>query len=153
MKTSQLAKLFEDIQQKVYPHYGAAYGINSSAGDRDSAKIHSYMLLVLEIYIAEYKEKLNLSMMPFIKISGDSALKHSILTKYRYSIEQTSSLSLQQMVFLLLEDLSPDRFCGKARDYLDTIELKPEHSNNDWNLKVNWNLGDGADYLSEPDTE
>ncbi|EPJ3804181.1 hypothetical protein AB7Y15_12850 [Morganella morganii] len=153
MKTSQLSTLFQDIQSKVYSHYGAAYGINSSAGDKDSAKLHSYMLLLLEIYIADYKEKLNLSMMPFITLGGDTALRHSILTKYRYTPEKVNSLTLHEMVFLLLEDLRPDNFCNKARDYLNVIELNPEHANIDWNLKVSWNLGDGADYLSGPDTE
>ncbi|MBS9571653.1 ECs1072 family phage-associated protein [Morganella morganii] len=154
MKTGQLATLFEQIQRIVYPFYNAIYNDNySRSGDKDSAKLHSYMLLVLEIYIADYKEKLNLSKTPFIKLTGDSVLRHAILTEYRYPIEQANSLSLQQMVFLLLKHLSPDSFCEGVRDYLNVIKLNSDHSKIDWNLKVSWNLGDGADYLSGPDTE
>lgn len=154
MRISKIARLFEKIQMKTFPAYKAIYGNdNSKAGDKDSAKIHAYMLLVLEIYIATYKEKIDLNKLPFVKLTGDSALRHSILTEYKYSIDQINSLSLSQMVFLLLKYLSPDNFCETVRDYLNIIKLNPNHSNIDWSLKVNWNLGDGADYLLDFDSE
>ncbi|HCM63750.1 MAG TPA: hypothetical protein DIT05_14595 [Morganella sp. (in: Bacteria)] len=151
MNDESFAELYQNIQRAVFPAYKAIYGqTNTAVGDRNSAKMHSYMLLILEIYIAEYREK---HKKPFMKLAGDSAMRHAILSKYHYSFDVLNTLTLQQMVFALLEDLHLDNFWIISKRYLTELKLHPDLSSIDWSLKINWNLGDGADYLLKADTE
>ncbi|WP_368937566.1 ECs1072 family phage-associated protein [Proteus terrae] len=151
MNEQAFSELYQKIQRAVFPAYNVIYGqANIDSSNYHNAKMHSYMLLVLEIYIAEYREKHG---KPYIKLVGDSALRHAILSKHHYSFDILNALTLQQMVFALLEDLNLDNFWMISKTYLTQLKLYPTLSNIDWSLKVNWNLGDGADYLLKADIE
>ncbi|HGJ5869252.1 hypothetical protein [Arsenophonus nasoniae] len=144
---SVYAKLFTDIQKAVFPAYNSEFAENSlvkKEGNHDSAKIHSYLFLLLEIIIYEYRKK---HATIFEPLKGDKALKHLFFTRYPSLLQVLNSLPLESLVFALLKDLSPENLPQQARNYVNEIKLNKDSSGIDWSLKVNWNLGSGEQTL------
>ncbi|WP_425323353.1 ECs1072 family phage-associated protein [Arsenophonus nasoniae] len=140
---SEYAKLFQIIQDSVLPAYQEKFANISSTSIhdvRDSAKIHAYLLLLLEITVYEYRKK---HATPFEPLQGEKALKHLLFTCYRVPLSEVESVSLEWLVFALLKDLTPENLSESARNYVNGITLNKAATGIDWRLKINWTLGFG----------
>ncbi|QNP21105.1 ECs1072 family phage-associated protein [Providencia rettgeri] len=140
-----LPDLYQHILKKLSPFYNVTYAVKaSSSGDKDSLRLHAYMLSLVELFIFQYRKN---NSQPFEPLRGDSAIRHILLTKYHLSFEEIDSLSFQQVIFILVKDLSPENFSVEIQDYLKTKATFSSYACIDWSLSINWTLGDGADFL------
>lgn len=147
----KLSELYQKILQKMSPYYNVSYAVaTSSSGDKDSLKLHAYMLSLVELFIFQYRKN---NSQPFEPLRGDSAIRHILLTKYHLSFEEIDNLSFQQVIFILVKDLSPENFPVEIQDYLKTKVTFSNYARIDWSLSINWTLGDGADFLLGHDVD
>ncbi|HFT2389092.1 TPA: hypothetical protein ACHV8K_003646 [Providencia stuartii] len=147
------SELFQKICREVYPAYKTIYSnhpIQTHGGDPDSAKIHSHLLLLIEIIIYEYRKKHATTFEP---LKGDKALKHILFTKYNVSIPDLDLMTLEQIVFALLKELSPENLPLSAQNYVNGIKLNQKAAGIDWSLDVNWILGSGESTLGQLDVK
>ncbi|MDE1475507.1 ECs1072 family phage-associated protein [Xenorhabdus bovienii] len=147
---SVYANLFTEIQKAVFPAYGAHYTSQNiiSRGDPDSAKIHSYLILLLEIVSYEYRKQ---HATIFEPLRGDKALKHLLFARYQISLRDLEANPLEWTVFALLKDLAPENLSQKAQNYVNGLTLNKDASGIDWSLKINWTLGSGEQTLKAVD--
>ncbi|WP_422824121.1 ECs1072 family phage-associated protein [Xenorhabdus entomophaga] len=149
---SVYSNLFIEIQKAIFPAYGAFYTSQNmiSKDDPDSAKIHSYLILLLEIVSYEYRKQ---HATIFEPLRGDKALKHLLFTRYQVSLRELEANPLEWIVFALLKDLAPENLPQKAQNYVNGLKLNKDASGIDWNLKVNWILGSGERTLKKADEQ
>lgn len=148
---SVYSDLFVDIQKTIYADYGSKYRDDpdrTTTHQDDKAKVHSYLYLILEIVIHEHRKKYATI---YEQLVGIKALKHKLFTKNKIAIDRLDALSLEEIVFALLEDLNPENLPVAARNYLNKIRLPQYFESIDWNRKINWTLGSGKDYLKNAD--
>lgn len=130
---------FEKIQNKVSKYHDVAVFGEIKRPAYDQMKNRSALLFSLEVVISVHRAKYGTYFSP---LRGKDALTHLLLQKYNWPLSEIRSLSLNDIVLLLQEDMRPDNLPQAAIDILrsyGTLTAKdvfPELKDDEWDPEL-----------------
>lgn len=126
---------FEKIQNKVSEYHGVpVFGVIKRP-DHDQMKNRSALLFSLEVVLDVHRTKFGTIFSP---LKGRDALNHLLVQKFKWPLNEIRSLSLQDIVILLQEEMNPDNLPEYAKSILHSYgtlnakETFPEIKEEEW---------------------
>ena len=146
---SSYSNLWQAIWPGVCDFYDAAqYDFENNPGTVKAlqARVHSYQLLLIELLIHEQRKKFAT---PFEPLDGQKALHYIVFNKTHWELPKIRSLSLQDILFVLLDDIRPDHLPDEAQKYLETLRIPSNPPAVDLMQYSGWQIGEGQRYLKD----
>ncbi|WP_370548617.1 hypothetical protein [Edwardsiella tarda] len=105
---------------------------------------HLYKLMLIEIYLHEHRIKFKDSV---FNLDGRAALHHLVYLKTNWTPATIRNMEDFDLLWLLLDDLVPDKLSETAQSYLSMILKNQYLLKIDLTSYAGWQIGSGDQYL------
>lgn len=143
---SKYSNLWMEIGDSLCEFHKVSYSsfLSQESSNGMHVRLKAYYLILLEINIYEHRQKYA---NPYAPIIGIDALRHKVMQKTKWHLDHIESLSLEQLLFVLLDDLHPDNLSEEARAALSVLKLPAVYETAPLPLQGGWILGKGERFL------
>ncbi|WP_072166373.1 hypothetical protein [Erwinia sp. Leaf53] len=140
-----LSKLFIGIKERIAKVKGV--NISDSTENDDVALLYNRAILLFSLDIILEEHRINHSSI-FNPQKNKDTIHHLILKKYGWTLNEIESLSLEQSLFVLQENLRLDNLPEDAKKYLHGINAHSYRRSFDDILDLEWDPAFGQQTLS-----
>mgnify|MGYP004712568573 CR=1 FL=1 len=117
---------------------------NKTTSNALKARLHAYQLFLIELVADKYRRNHS---SPMNQLEGISALHHMVFSKTNMKPSDIKSLGLNDLVFVLLDDIVPDHLPAEAQSYLKTLLSTEWLPKIDFESYAGWEIGSGSRFL------
>lgn len=142
---------YEDFYTAVMPDLAKHYEISEFDFDTNSHYInvaktrsHLYSLALVEFYLQEHRQKHHASI---INLEGIRSLYHLVFLKTNWKPDEIKKISLEDLLFVLLDDLVPDNLSEPAQKCLANFLKGIRPIKVDLTTYAGWEIGSADQFL------
>ncbi len=145
---SNISVLYHEIKDHIekvrsIPKVGSIDRVNL-----DMTINRTCLLLSLDVVLSEYRKKFGTIFNP---LNGRDALTHLIVNKYHWTISEVKTLTLEDALLAISEELRFDNLPTKLQSFLESIKFQQYRSCFDDLLDEEWNPNLGRSFLIQID--
>ncbi|HHJ4520925.1 TPA: hypothetical protein ACQJL1_000844 [Citrobacter freundii] len=144
---------YENLYIAMIPGLAEHYGItdydfrnNPHATNVALCRSHLHKLMLIELYLHEHRIKFKNAV---LNLDGGAALHHLVFQKTNWTPESIRSMGNFDLLWVLLDDLVPDKLSETAQNYLQVISKNARLPKIHLMSYAGWQIGTGDQYLKD----